>query len=70
MRRGSLSCELTARLGGGYVYLADHDTKVGQRIESQVQATLINSNRRQLSPSDLNLSDVQSALEGRRSLSR
>jgi hypothetical protein len=39
MRRGSLSCKLIARLDGGCVYVADHDSKAGRTIESQVQAT-------------------------------
>lgn len=39
MGKRSLSCELIARLGGGYISLADHDSKAGRKIESQVQAT-------------------------------
>jgi hypothetical protein len=39
MGKGSLLCELIARLSGGYIFLADHDSKVGRKFESQVQAT-------------------------------
>jgi hypothetical protein len=39
MGKGSLLCELIARLSGGYISLANHDSKAGRKFESQVQAT-------------------------------
>jgi hypothetical protein len=85
MGKGSLSCELIARLGCGFISLADRDSKAGRRIASQIRAI-----PHQLQPSS-SLANrleffrntgcdsmrshipclfVQYALEGRRSLGR
>jgi hypothetical protein len=43
-------------LGSGCVYVADHDFKAGEESRAKLKPYIINSSRRQLSPS--NLTDI------------